>query len=36
MYLFYVNMQKRRDGRVYPDLHKTDGMGTGAVPQPCA
>lgn len=24
MYLFYVNMQKRRDGRIYPDLHKTD------------
>ncbi len=25
MYLFYVNMQKRGDGKVYPDLHKTDG-----------
>lgn len=23
-FLFYVNMQKRRDGKVYPDLHKTD------------
>ena len=22
---FYVIMQKRRDGRVYADLHKTDG-----------
>ena len=24
MYEFYVNMQKRRDGKVYADLHKTD------------
>lgn len=24
-YLFYVNMQKRVDGKVYADLHKTDG-----------
>ncbi len=23
-YEFYTNMQKRRDGRVYEDLHKTD------------
>ena len=22
---FYVIMQKRRDGKVYADLHKTDG-----------
>lgn len=21
---FYVNMQKRKDGKVYADLHKTD------------
>lgn len=24
MYEFYVNMQKRADGKVYSDLHKTD------------
>ena len=24
-YLFYANMQKRGDGKVYSDLHKTDG-----------
>lgn len=24
-YQFYVNMQKRGDGKVYADLHKTDG-----------
>lgn len=24
-HLFYVNMQKRSDGKVYADLHKTDG-----------
>jgi len=24
MFEFYVNMQKRGDGRLYPDLHKTD------------
>lgn len=24
-FLFYVNMQKRGDGKVYADLHKTDG-----------
>lgn len=24
MHIFYVNMQKRGDGKVYPDLHKTD------------
>ena len=23
--LFYVCMQKRKDGKIYPDLHKTDG-----------
>lgn len=23
-FLFYVNMQKRGDGKVYADLHKTD------------
>ncbi len=23
-YLIYVNMQKRSDGKVYADLHKTD------------
>lgn len=23
-YAFYVNMQKRSDGKVYADLHKTD------------
>jgi hypothetical protein len=23
---FYVNMQKRGDGKVYADLHKTDGL----------
>ena len=23
--LFYVCMQKRKDGKLYPDLHKTDG-----------
>lgn len=22
---FFVIMQKRRDGKIYPDLHKTDG-----------
>lgn len=26
MYTFYVNMQKRGDGKVYADLHKTDGV----------
>lgn len=25
MFAFYVNMQKRGDGIVYADLHKTDG-----------
>ena len=25
MFTFYVNMQKRGDGKVYADLHKTDG-----------
>ncbi len=25
MYAFYVVMQKRRDGKVYADLHKTNG-----------
>lgn len=25
MMTFYVNMQKRGDGRIYTDLHKTDG-----------
>ncbi len=24
MYTFYVNMQKRGDGKVYADLHKSD------------
>lgn len=24
MYEFFVNMQKRGDGKVYADLHKTD------------
>lgn len=24
-FLIYVNMQKRPDGKVYPDMHKTDG-----------
>lgn len=24
MNIFYVNMQKRGDGKVYADLHKTD------------
>lgn len=24
MYSFFVNMQKRGDGKVYADLHKTD------------
>ena len=24
MFEFYVNMQKRGDGKVYADLHKTD------------
>lgn len=24
-FLIYVNMQKRRDGKVYADMHKTDG-----------
>lgn len=24
MYTFYVNMQKRKDGKVHADLHKTD------------
>ena len=23
--LFYVCMQKRKDGKIYPDLHKTGG-----------
>lgn len=23
---FFVNMQKRADGKVYADLHKTDGI----------
>ena len=23
-FLVYVNMQKRSDGKVYPDMHKTD------------
>jgi len=25
MFTFFVNMQKRKDGKVYADLHKTDG-----------
>jgi hypothetical protein len=25
MHTFYVNMQKRKDGVTYADLHKTDG-----------
>ena len=25
-YTFYVIMQKRTDGKVYADLHKTDGQ----------
>lgn len=25
MFTFFVNMQKRGDGKVYADLHKTDG-----------
>lgn len=26
MFGFYVNMVKRSDGKVYADLHKTDGV----------